>query len=100
MFIPISPDAPIYHRPWITLLLIAANLASFIITGFDLPENQAGWEGWLLHYGRDFNPLEWISCLFVHFDPVHLLGNMLFLWGFGLVVEGKVGWWRYMLVYL
>ena len=25
---------------------------------------------------------------------------MIFLWGFGLVVEGKLGWWKYLLVYL
>ena len=54
----------------------------------------------MLYYGRGFDPLEWISYLFVPFGPVHLLDNMLFLWGFRLVVEGKVGWWRYLLVYL
>ena len=25
---------------------------------------------------------------------------MVFLWGFGLVVEGKLGWWRFLLIYL
>ncbi len=31
---------------------------------------------------------------------MHLVGNMFFLWGFGLVVEGKLGWWRFLLLYL
>jgi hypothetical protein len=31
---------------------------------------------------------------------MHILGNMFYLWGFGLVVEGKLGWWRFLLLYL
>src|SRR5262249_18314433 len=30
----------------------------------------------------------------------HLVGNMIFLWTFGFVVEGKLGWWAFTLVYL
>jgi len=36
----------------------------------------------------------------MHAGLMHLLGNMFCLWGFGLVVEGKIGWWRFLLVYL
>ncbi len=25
---------------------------------------------------------------------------MVFLWGFGIIVEGKIGWWRFLLVYI
>jgi membrane associated rhomboid family serine protease len=32
-----------------------------------------------------------ITTLFVHFDPVHLIGNMLFLYVFGNVVEKEAG---------
>jgi hypothetical protein len=31
---------------------------------------------------------------------MHLIGNMITLWTFGLIVEGKVGWWRFLLIYL
>ncbi len=31
---------------------------------------------------------------------MHLLGDMFFLWGFGLLVEGKLGWWRFLTLYL
>ena len=31
---------------------------------------------------------------------MHLIGNMIYLWGFGLIVEGKVGWWRFLMIYL
>lgn len=30
MFIPVGTDAPIYHRPWVTAALIAANVAAFL----------------------------------------------------------------------
>lgn len=36
----------------------------------------------------------------MHADIMHLVGNMFFLWGFGLVVEGKLGWWKFLIVYL
>ncbi|MCH7591138.1 rhomboid family intramembrane serine protease, partial [PVC group bacterium] len=36
---------------------------------------------------------------FVHFGEAHLVANMFFLWVFGLVVEGKTGWWKYLLIY-
>ncbi len=36
----------------------------------------------------------------MHADIMHLIGNMFILWGFGLVVEGKIGWQRFLLLYL
>ena len=31
---------------------------------------------------------------------MHLLGNMIFMWAFSLIVEGKIGWWRFLILYL
>ena len=60
-----------------------------------------GWrEGLLLQYGRGLRPWQWLTCLFMHADLVHLIGNMIFLWSFGLLLEGKLGWWLFALVYL
>ena len=53
----------------------------------------------ILQYGT-FKPWQWITSNFMHAGIMHLLGNMFCLWGFGLVVEGKIGWWRFLLVYL
>ena len=39
------------------------------------------------------------SC-FVHVDPVHLLGNLIFLAAVGPAVERVVGWWRFILVFM
>lgn len=36
----------------------------------------------------------------MHDDIFHLVGNMVFLWAFGLVVEGKLGWLSFTAIYL
>jgi membrane associated rhomboid family serine protease len=99
MLIPWNTDAPIYHFPWATLGLIGVNTAVFagmLAAG----DNLEGIENWILVYGQGLHPLQWVTSVFIHGGFGHLLGNMLFLWSFGLVVEGKLGWWRFLLVYL
>ena len=46
---------------------------------------------WLTLSYDTINPLQWFTHNFMHADIMHLLGNMVFLWGFGIVVEGKLG---------
>ncbi len=41
-----------------------------------------------------------MTCLFIHTGLFHLIGNAIFLWTFGFVVEGKLGCWAFALVYL
>jgi membrane associated rhomboid family serine protease len=98
MLIPWNTDAPIYHFPWATLGLVGINTAVFaclLAAGDDL----AGIENWILVYGQGLHPLQWVTSAFIHGGFGHLIGNMIFLWAFGLVVEGKLGWWRFLLVY-
>src|SRR5690606_34534428 len=57
-------------------------------------------ESMLLQYGQGLKPWQWITSNFMHDGVLHLLGNMFILWGFGLVVEGKVGWLRFLAIYL
>ena len=56
------------------------------------------WRLLTLEFGK-FRPWQWLTANYMHADIFHLLGNMFVLWGFGLVVEGKVGWWRFLLIY-
>lgn len=96
MLLPFRTDAPIYHWPYATVGLIAVNtlvLFAMMAGSFENPED------WILEYGR-FNPLQWFTSNFIHGGPMHLVGNMFFLWGFGLVVEGKLGWWKFLAIYL
>lgn len=95
IIIPLNTDAPIYHFPWMTLVLIAANTVAFFLTGFGTEP-----QGWVLQFGQGLHPVEWVTYNFLHFGWMHLIGNMIFLWGFGLIVEGKIGWWRFLLLYL
>lgn len=55
---------------------------------------------WMLEIGNGVHPLQWLSNLFMHGGFGHLIGNMVFLWAFGIIVEGKLGWWAFTLVYL
>ena len=41
-----------------------------------------------------------VTSLFLHGSPLHLAGNMLFLWIFGGNVEEVLGTFRYLLVYV
>lgn len=53
----------------------------------------------LLGHGQ-FKPWQWITSVFLHANWFHLIGNMLVLWVFGMVVEGKIGWRAFLLLYL
>lgn len=92
---PFGTDAPLYYRPFATIGLIVANVVAFAVTG--MGEDA---DGWLLRFGDGLHPTEWFLSAFLHFGVLHLAGNLLFLWIFGLIVEGKLGWWRFLLLYL
>lgn len=94
MIIPIRVNAPLYHRPFGTVGLIAANVATFCLV--PLSPDDPYW----LSLGDGLRPLQWLTHMFLHGDVGHLLGNMVFLWCFGLIVEGKIGWWRFLSIYL
>ncbi len=97
MFIPYSTDAPVYHLPVATVGLIVVNTLVFLgATSGSLPHPEL----WVLPYGEGLTPAQWLTSMFMHASFDHLLGNMLFLWVFGLVIEGKIGWYRFLGCYL
>jgi membrane associated rhomboid family serine protease len=95
MFFPYNTDAPVYHWPYATVLLIAANTVVLIGQFSGDVDTQA----WMLRYDGGLHPAQWLTSHLVHMGPLHLIGNMFFLWPFGIVVEGKVGWWKFLLIY-
>ncbi len=101
MLIPYGTDAPVNHFPWSTIALIVVNVLLFGATVASLDSKQASplVMGLCLQYDR-IQPTQWLTNNFMHAGLLHLLGNMLFLWVFGLVVEGKLGWWKFLLLYL
>ncbi len=93
MLIPYSTDAPLYHLPLATVGLIALNTLVF----FAAPETSV--EEYALWWGQGLHPVQWITSNFLHGNFLHLLFNMIWLWVFGLIVEGKLGWLRFLAVY-
>ncbi|HZN60604.1 MAG TPA: rhomboid family intramembrane serine protease [Planctomycetota bacterium] len=95
MLFPYSTDAPIYFRPWGTISLIGLNTAIFALHRADVIDPR----DLVLLWGDGLHPLQWASGTFLHWSLVQLLGNMCFLWVFGLVIEGKLGWVKFLPVY-
>tara|TARA_R110002073_G_scaffold231917_1_gene392997 strand:- start:2652 stop:4007 length:1356 start_codon:yes stop_codon:yes gene_type:complete len=99
---PYTTDAPVYHLPIVTGGLVATNIVIFCLTTLQVALGNMEVESieWLILQFDTINPLQWISCAFMHADLMHLLGNMLFLWAFGLVVEGKIGNLPFLALYM
>ncbi len=94
MFIPWGTDAPIYHRPFATLGVAVASVLCF----FAFPARSN--EGLMLALGQGLHPFQWLTNIFMHAGLGHLFGNMLFLWAFGIIVEGKIGPFAFLAVYV
>lgn len=45
-------------------------------------------------------PVSAFTAMFLHMDNFHLWGNMIFLWVVGTVVERRIGWRKFLLLYL
>ena len=93
---PYSTDAPIYYWPYITVSMIVVNILAFVFTIPDLEVARP----LMLAVGDGLHPVQWLTHNFLHVGFMHLIGNMLFLWSFGIVVEGKLGPWKSLIVYL
>lgn len=94
MIIPWGTDAPIYHRPFATIGLMAIDVLLFFTVPRDAYKDLA------LVIGDGVHPLQWVTNGFLHTGIFSLAGDLVFLWTFGLVIEGKLGWLRFLLVYL
>jgi membrane associated rhomboid family serine protease len=108
--IPIRDSPQSQSTPVVTVLLIAANVAAFVLM-VQLGPNAEGtlaslafvprrffaWHGSSLDLGR-WLPL--FTAMFLHANLLHLLSNVWFLWVFGDNVEDQLGHFRYLVFYL
>jgi membrane associated rhomboid family serine protease len=94
VLLPYQTDAPVDHPPLATIGLIVANVIVFVL----VMTGTLDYESLALQYGK-LVPIQWVTSNFLHAGILHLLGNMIFLWVFGLVVEGKVGALPFLLLY-
>ena len=105
MFIPLGTNLQGAHRPLVVPCLVAVNLV--IAFGSALLARRGNLDlGALLEFGAlPWRGMRWwqpISYQFLH-DPnsfTHVLGNMIFLWAFGSVVEARLGRLGFTALYL
>lgn len=88
------------HFPVVTLSIIAVNVLVFVL---ELNGGEPFVRRWALtsvHItaGRDWITL--LTAMFMHGGWLHLLGNMIFFWVFGPVIEDVMGRRRYLAFYL
>src|SRR5690349_1013449 len=99
MFVPYRCKNPPESFPWATYGLILANPFVYVCTteyGLVIKESV------LLEYGLTYDSMEpgdAFASLFLHANLMHLLGNMWFLHLFGSAVEGRLKWFKFLLVY-
>jgi membrane associated rhomboid family serine protease len=111
--LPLKDDLPTSLVPWVTVLLIAANVGIFLrllllpppvreeavlalaLVPHDLTHPGPGGAALLGH-----GVMTLFTSMFVHGGVLHLLGNMLYLWIFGNNVEDLMGHARFLVFYL
>lgn len=100
MFIPIRSDRPLRTPPYVNYALIAINVVIFGFTAqaFKTNEYNRAWEFML--WSQDTKIWQFITYQFLHASPMHLIGNMIFLFVFGNAVEDRLGKFGYLFFYL
>jgi membrane associated rhomboid family serine protease len=105
--LPLYDNLPTRRFPFVTIALIAANAAvwllyqvpeleeSFLEIGFIPCEADGSCDGVGLSW-----PLNVLTSMFAHGSWTHIIGNMLFLWIFGNNVEDALGRIRFLGFYL
>src|SRR5437660_734913 len=93
--VPFHVDVPMRTRPWMNWVLIGVTIVFYpfcVSSGELTPLGEhlmLGGKSWIGVFGH----------VLVHADPLHLFGNMLFLWVFGNAVCAKVGNLVYPIIY-
>jgi membrane associated rhomboid family serine protease len=119
VFIPLSDDNPLRSIgfQWMTISLIAANVAVFLFQNVELGQTvaasfavvpsellQVGLFGGPAHgpFDRVNIPEGYtlLTYMFLHADVLHLASNMLFLWVFGDNVEDAMGHLKFLAFYI
>jgi membrane associated rhomboid family serine protease len=111
--IPLKDDNPTRAVPFITIILIAANVAAFIweltlpaadrtaaITNLAVIPAEIARLGSDRLHGLAYQGMTLCTAMFLHGGPLHLMGNMLYLWIFGNNIEDVMGHVRFPIFYL
>jgi membrane associated rhomboid family serine protease len=97
--IPFKAKNPPESFPIVTVGLIAINVIVYAATteyGLVVREDVVDQ---FAFKSQDFPSYTLLTSMFLHVDPFHLVGNMLFLWIFGFAVEGRMKPLKYTAMY-
>ncbi len=103
MVFPVGTDESEHHTtPFVTYLLILANVAAFLA---ELNLGDGFVKQWAFTPAEFFaNPVAYFPTLFtsmfLHGGWLHLIGNMAYLWSFGDNVEDNFGHLRFFVFYI
>lgn len=100
MIIPIGDVQKTRHTAWINWLLIAANCIIFVCYFFKPETRDAVFINYAMVPDHWQNWKTLFTSMFLHGDPLHLLGNMLFLYIAGDNVEDRLGHLAYLVFYI
>jgi membrane associated rhomboid family serine protease len=117
VFVPLRDENPlrVIRWQWVTVGLIVANIVIFVlqvaapdqsyIASFaTIPSELLNSGGYAARGPQDAlaipEGLTLITYQFLHGSPIHLIGNMLFLWVFGDNIEDAMGHLRFLVFYL
>jgi rhomboid family protein len=116
--IPLKDDVPSRGVPFVTIALIALNVAAFLYQfslGLDTGDGGGAAEAFVNEFGAipcrltgscaapgDFpTPVVTVfTSMFLHGGLLHIAGNMLYLWIFGDNIEDTLGHGRFLFFYL
>ncbi|HEY3329985.1 MAG TPA: rhomboid family intramembrane serine protease [Capsulimonadaceae bacterium] len=99
LLFPYRSKNPPEHIPYATIGLIAVNTLVYLCTSDSFVEIKRGIVEDFAVAPTNLDPLRLFTSMFLHGDPMHLLGNMLFLWIFGAALEGRLRIPYYLLLY-
>lgn len=98
MLIPIGVDVPFDRRPFLNWLVVFATVVFFgLQVAFVFQDQPEVMDEFLLN---GFDLSGFFGHMWIHAGPMHLIGNMLFLWIFGNAVCSKIGNLMYLPVYI
>jgi membrane associated rhomboid family serine protease len=97
--IPLRSSEPHYTRPTVTLLIIAVNVAVFLL---ELSMPSYTLNRFIMLHGIVPDRLSYssiVTSMFIHGGFLHIAGNMWFLWIFGRGVEDMLGHAKFLFLY-
>lgn len=101
LFLPIKKKAPPEKVPYVTYTIMLLNVVVWAVTShFGLIARKDMVELLGVSYNTSGQYYRFLTSMFMHGDILHIAGNMLFLWIFGRAVEGRVGYLKYILLYV